>query len=361
MSPTVPPTDRPATPDRLIASSAVVMPDEGRVEVVAGEVDTGNLGPEEVVVGATFSVISPGTELAHYRGHSADGALVPTGRMAYPFHPGYAMAGTVLAAGPDSGLELGQRVLSHTPHASVARFDRAGVVCVPLPGEVDDRVAPFARLAQVGGVSLQLSAARAGDLVAVVGLGAIGNLAAQLARAAGCEVVGIDLSGFRREVASRSGVEWVGDGEEAKEHVAAAGGARVVLECSGRAAGVVLAVDLCSRHGEVFTVGAPWTRDAEVPASAVLTPVFTKYLNLRSGWEWQVPRYGDGYGRSIVGCTTWVLQQLAAGTVRTEDLVTGVIPPSDAAKAYERLSSDPDHAVTFLIDWRTGGEKSSGP
>src|SRR5579875_695188 len=346
-------SDQPATRDGVLASSAIVMPDQGQVEVVAGEVDPGDLGPEEVVVGAKYSVISPGTELAHYRGDAANGVLAHAGRRGYPFYPGYAMSATVLAAGPDTGLQPGQRVLSHTPHASVARLDRSRVVCVPVPEGLDDAVVPFARLAQVGGVSLQLSAARAGDVVAVVGLGAIGNLAAQLAQAAGCEVIGVDPSGFRRDVARRSGIEWVGDPDEAKEYLGKGGRARVVIECSGRSAGVVLAADLCAPHGEVFTVGAPWTADPEVPASAVLAPVFEKYLNLRSGWEWQIPRYGDGYGRSIVGCTTWILQQLAAGTVTTEPLVTDVVPPSGAAEAYRRLANEPDHAVTFLIDWST--------
>src|SRR5579875_3137059 len=275
-------SDQPATRDGVLASSAIVMPDQGQVEVVAGEVDPGDLGPEEVVVGAKYSVISPGTELAHYRGDAANGVLAHAGRRGYPFYPGYAMSGVVLAAGPDTGLQPGQRVLSHTPHASVARLDR-----------------------------------------------------------------------FRRDVARRSGIEWVGDPDEAREYLGKGGRARVVIECSGRSAGVVLAVDLCGPHGEVFTVGAPWTADPEVPASAVLAPVLKKYLNLRSGWEWQVPRYGDGYGRSIVGCTTWILQQLAAGTVTTEPLVTDVVPPSGAAEAYRRLANEPDHAVTFLIDWST--------
>ena len=81
------------------------------------------------------------------------------------------MVGTVLAAGEASGVTEGSTVLSHTRHQSVARFDHRERLCVPLPAGLGVDVAPLARLAQVGGVSLQLAAARPGDSVAVIGLG----------------------------------------------------------------------------------------------------------------------------------------------------------------------------------------------
>ena len=85
-------------------------------------------------------------------------------------------------------------MLSHTRHQSVARFDHRERLCVPLPAGLGVDVAPLARLAQVGGVSLQLAAARPGDSVAVIGLGPVGNLVAQLAHVSGYRVVGVERS-----------------------------------------------------------------------------------------------------------------------------------------------------------------------
>jgi threonine dehydrogenase-like Zn-dependent dehydrogenase len=339
----------------VLRSLDVEIAEPGRVELVRHDVSEDDLGPHEVVVEARCSVISPGTELAHFRGDSQNGVLPHAGRRGYPFRPGYAMSGVVVAAGHDSGLTPGQRVLSHTTHSSVARFDRRHVVCVPLPDGLDDRVAPFARLAQVSGVILQLSSARPGDVVGVIGLGAIGNLAAQLAREASMVVVGVDPSRFRRRVAESCEIPFTFDIDEAAGGVDQLGGARVVLECSGRAAGAVLGTDLCAPHGEVLTIGAPWRQDPEVPASSIISRVFEKFLALRSGWEWQTPKYDDGQGRSVAGCTAWILGLLLDKAILTDPLVSDDIAPSEAQGAYERLDRTPDEHLTFVIDWREVG------
>ena len=117
------------------------------------------------------------------------------------------MVGTVLAAGEASGVTEGSTVLSHTRHQSVARFDHRERLCVPLPAGLGVDVAPLARLAQVGGVSLQLAAARPGDSVAVIGLGPVGNLVAQLAHVSGYRVVGVERSARRRALAQACGLK----------------------------------------------------------------------------------------------------------------------------------------------------------
>jgi threonine dehydrogenase-like Zn-dependent dehydrogenase len=332
------------------SATRIVFPEPHRVELEQVEVNLDNLGPHEVVVQARRSVISPGTELAHYRGENLSGVLGHAARRAGPFFPGYAMAGTVMAAGAEAGLVAGAEVISHTPHQSVARFDRRERVCVPLPPGLSLDVAPFARLAQVGGVSLQVADARPGDTVAVIGLGPVGNLVGQLANASGYRVVGVERSADRRRVATATGLKTVISPEEAGA-AQALPEPNLVLECSGRPAAVVLATELCRPHGQVMTVGAPWRPEPEVPASSVLGRVFERFLSLRSGWEWQVPHYGD---RSVAACTVWVLDRLADGSVKTAPLTSGTVRPEAAASAYQLLADDPEHHMTFLLDWEAG-------
>jgi len=59
------------------SATRVVFPEPRRVELEEVIVDLRELGPHEVVVRACRSVISPGTELAHYRGDSHGGLLPP--------------------------------------------------------------------------------------------------------------------------------------------------------------------------------------------------------------------------------------------------------------------------------------------
>ena len=209
-----------------------MFPEPRRVELEDLTVDLGELGAYEVVVQARRSVISPGTELAHYRGESLGGPLPPAQHPYQPFYPGYAMVGTVLAAGPDSGLVVGTSVLSHTLHQSLVRFDPRQRVCLPLPAGIDLDVAPFARLSQIGGISLLLTPARPGDTVAVIGLGPVGNLAAQLAQTLGYRVVSVEPSPGRRHAARCSGLSTVVAPDEAGDALAPTG-ANLVLECSG--------------------------------------------------------------------------------------------------------------------------------
>jgi threonine dehydrogenase-like Zn-dependent dehydrogenase len=261
------------------------------------------------------------------------------------------MVGRVLAAGSQSGFEEGTVVLSHTPHQSVARFDCRDVICVRVPEALSVDVAPFARLGQVAGVSLQASSARPGDVVCVVGLGPVGNLGAQLAACSGFAVVGVEVSAARREVARSCGLSEVVGPEEAEAALEEKGRARVVIECSGRAGAVALSTRLCARYGEIWTVGAPWRTEEEVPANTVLAALFEQFLALRSGWEWQVPRYGRGPSRSVASCTRWVLDRLADGSLKTSPLLSASLMASEAGRAYELLDVDPEHHLTFLLDW----------
>jgi|GEM_PF-210055 len=331
----------------ILQAQSVVFSGRNSVDFIRSNVDVRKLSPYEVVVEARCSVVSPGTELARYRGENFGSGQ----HGGFPSKPGYAMAGLVLAAGKETGLEEGARVLSYTPHQSIYRFDKRKVLCVPLPDNLAFDVSPFGRLAQVGGVALQVSSARPDDVVAVVGLGPIGNLAAQLAVAGGYRVLGIEKSEYRRELAQACGLQRVVDPSEAQSELSGLGGARLVLECSGSAAALLLSVELCAPYGEILTIGAPWKVEADVPASALVALIFEKYLSLRSGWEWQLPIYDQRTGRSVEACLKWVLRKLADGFVVTSPLVSGTLRPIDAASAYELLDTNPEENFTFLLNW----------
>jgi threonine dehydrogenase-like Zn-dependent dehydrogenase len=164
-------------------------------------------------------------------------------------------------------------------------------------------------------------------------------------------VIGVEVSTGRRGVARSCGLRHVVGLDDAEAALKRLGGAQVVIECSGRAEAVALSTRLCARHGEIWTVGAPWRIEQEVPASAILAPLFEEFLTLRSGWEWQVPRYGDGPARSIASCTRWVLEKLADGSLNTAPLVSATLPATEAPRAYERLDREPEQHLTFLLDW----------
>lgn len=328
----------------------VLMPEADSVVLDPLRVDDCDLGPDEVIMAVRYSLISPGTELGRLRGRQVQGvgrggASAP----AFPFAPGYAAAGVVLAGGRHTGLVAGDRVFAHVGHQGIVRFDARRRLLRPIPAAVTDRAAPFTRLAQVGGVALRLMAARVGDRAVVVGLGLVGVLAAQLAALAGLEVVGVDPSPSRRAVARSVGVPLVLSPAEAEVQLSRS--AAVVLECAGRARAATLAVAVAAERGEVFLVGAPWEREEDVPATSVLGAVFQGYLSLRSGWEWQLPLEGDGPAGSLGRISDWILSALGQGRVRTEELVTDVVTPEEVPAAYRALATDPEAHLGVLVAW----------
>jgi threonine dehydrogenase-like Zn-dependent dehydrogenase len=115
---------------------------------------------------------------------------------------------------------------------------------------------------------------------------------------------------------------------------------------------VLTALDLAARHGEVFLIGAAWKRGTAVVAADVTRPVFNKFLALRSGWEWQIPHYGDQPPGSIAGCTEWILACIREGALNLEELITDRISPADAQAAYAGLLDEPAEHLGVVIDWR---------
>jgi threonine dehydrogenase-like Zn-dependent dehydrogenase len=203
--------------------------------------------------------------------------------------------------------------------------------------------------------TVRTAAARAGDRAAVVGLGLVGNLGAQVLRAAGMAVTGVDLLATRRELARRCGVEVVLDpraeGAVQPQH-------RLVLEATGTARGAVTALALAQLGGEVSLVGTPWVADPTVPASAILEPIHMRFVTVRSGWEWQLPVHDMRGERSAVHqpgsvehSTGYAFDLLERGAVQVLDLVTHRYAPEDCQTAYEGAVDRKDEQLGVLFLW----------
>ena len=104
--------------------------------------------------------------------------------------PGYSSMGTVREVGAGvSGLDPGTRVAcvgaNHACHAELISVPAP--LCVPLPDAVGDGAGSFGALGAIAAHGIRLAEVDAGSVVAVIGLGLVGQLASQLATAAGVE------------------------------------------------------------------------------------------------------------------------------------------------------------------------------
>jgi 2-desacetyl-2-hydroxyethyl bacteriochlorophyllide A dehydrogenase len=332
----------------LVQGKRIVFQGPGQVAVEPFTISETDLGPYEVIVRTRKTLISPGTELARLHGKLAFEDDTPPD---YPMDiVGYANIGDVIAAGDAMPVKPGDRVYTMANHASVARVDSRHSLCVPVPDGLSDERAVFVRLATVSMTTLVTTFARPGDHVAVVGLGLVGNLAAQVFQASGMKVDAFDLSPHRRDIANQVGIASVHDGDAMRDFDKTH---RLVIEATGSAKALAGAVPMAAPGGEIVMIGAPWGGVANsVPSSELTRLIFFRFLRLRSGSEWEIPRQpqplaiGSNHQNSVTA-----LDWLADGQLRVDPIITHRIQPEEAPAAYAGLAEHPNDYLGVIIDW----------
>lgn len=335
-----------------MAAKRIVFTGYRQAELRDFDPPTGDLRPTEVVIRTRVSLLSGGTEGAWFQGLPLPGrAPAP-----YPRPTGYANVGEVVAAGgADAGVVPGDVVYTMSSHSSLIRLDTAQRPCLKVPDDLSLEEAVFVRLLTVPLATIRTSKARAGDGAAVVGLGLVGNLGAQLLQVAGMEVTGVDPIPARRELAQRCGVAHVVD---PREEGAVRPVHRLVLEASGTARGAVTAMALAQLGGEVSLIGTPWAPDPSVPSKDILEPVHVRYITLRSGWEWQMP-IGDVADQaaavhqpgSFVHSTRYCFDLLRRGKVRVRELITHHYSPEECQTAFEGAVDRKGEQLGAVFHW----------
>jgi L-iditol 2-dehydrogenase len=183
---------------------------------------------------------------------------------------------------------------------------------------------------------------RAGEVdgrnVVVLGAGPIGNLVAQVAQAAGAQVLITDLSDYRLDVARQCGLKHTSNaGREALETAAqralGPAGFELALECVGVEATVTAAIENIQKGGLIVVVGV----FAEKPR-VDLGLVQDRELNLRGTLMYQ----RRDYERAI--------ELISDGRIITAPLVSNHFPLDQYLDAYHFIEKQGDKSMKVLID-----------
>lgn len=289
-----------------------------------------------------------------------DGALAAFGavrsRLDRPSSLGYSSAGTVLEVGEGvSDLGAGDRVAcagaGYAAHAEIVCVPRNLVAKIPEPRAprrepIEFEEAAFATLGAIAMHALRLAEPQLGETVAVIGLGLVGLLAVELARAAGCTVFGMDPDPERCRLAETLGC--AGTAREEEEfasliagHTGGIGADAAILAAATSSHGpVTLAGEVARERGRVIAVGAVGT---EVPRKLY----YEKELDFRISRSYGPGRYDQEYeekGRDYpIEYVRWTenrnlkafLQLLAQGQVDVEPLISHRFAITAASQAYD--------------------------
>jgi threonine dehydrogenase-like Zn-dependent dehydrogenase len=139
---------------------------------------------DEVLVRTIVSAVSTGTEVAVFSSKPNTGAT-------FPSYPGYSGVGEIVRVGRRvRGRDVGQVVAGQAGHASLAVLRAQETF--PVPPGMPNEAAAMAHIGVIAQHGVRRAQLRPGERTAVFGRGVIGQLACQLARAAGAaEVISI--------------------------------------------------------------------------------------------------------------------------------------------------------------------------
>jgi len=332
-----------------ITLQTITFAQTNQVETITEE-RTFTLQPDDVLIQTRYSLVSAGTELAKLTGLQ---------QVNYPFVPGNRAVGEVVAVGRDvTKFQQGDFVFSHTTHASHTLATR---LCVPIPADVDPQASALVGLALVAMTALRIGEVELGDRVAVIGMGLVGNLAAQLLQLAGADVIAIDLAPGRLAKAEACGVNQLINAKEtdpiaAVMELTQGQGVDVVVEASGTAQAAELAVSLTGKMGEgiVVLLGSP-RKGYETDLTPFLNHVHlwrNGSVTLRGAHEWRYPLEQTPFQKhSMQRNAATIFRLMAQGKLQTAPLITHLFKPEQAATAFAGLQNDPDAYMGVLFDW----------
>ncbi len=331
-------------------SKKIVFSAPFKVELWNDEVELSNLAENAIALKTHYTLISPGTDMACLAGIESWFKL--------PNTPGYTAVGEVVATGSKvTNFAKGDLVYQFGGSNKEYQIVSSSELLIKLPKGIKENLVPFARMASIALTALRVGPVELGDLVAVTGLGLVGNFAVQLAKNAGAKVIAIDISEKRRELALKSGADYAfnpaaGNVKDKVMEISGGLGVNTVIESSGMSQVIAESLPLITPYGDMVLLGSP---RAEYTTN--ITPLYRQShdgncINIKGASEWRVPvKYEKFVKHSIERNSKIVLDLIASEKLNVEALLTHTFKPEDAAKAYEGVRTDKENYLGVVFDW----------
>lgn len=321
------------------------------------------LQPDQVRIRTLFSGISAGTELSQYRGTSPfmqrqwdDGFRrfrdSETPSWMFPVRNlGYEEVGEVVETGDDvTLLTPGDRVFGTWGHRTMHVWAATDAAARKMPAGADPLIGIFSHIGAVALNGVHDARIRMGDLVAIFGLGVPGQIVAQITRASGATVVGIDPVASRREMALRLGADRVLDPTavsvaDVLKSETGGRGADVCIEVSGAASALAEAMRTVAYASRVVAMGF---FQGELRGVQLGDEFHHNRIELISSQISGVaPEASHRWSKLRLWQTTVQLQH--EGRLNLLPLITDTVPFDEAPALFERLDKgDPSILQSVL-------------
>jgi predicted dehydrogenase/threonine dehydrogenase-like Zn-dependent dehydrogenase len=358
----------------------------GLKEIIVDEVPDPMVVPHHALVRPIYSLISSGTETAsiHQEGvikavaenpsHlskiwnvvKTQGPISTFAEVRAKFSEyavlGYSGAGIIVDKHENVlDLEVGDRVAyggEGTGHGETILVGRN--LAVKIPNDVPFEHACFATLGSIALNGVRIANVSLGEKVAIIGLGLVGQLIAQLVHLQGGIVIATDLKSDRVDLARRLGaaVALTGSAEfqdqissitdgQGVDCVIIAAAAKSSVPCQ-------LAVQICRDRGRIVDVGAvelsfPWyemyRKEIKLLMARAYGPGSYDPLYEQQGQDYPLPYVRWTENRNMQE----FLRLVSQGGVQIQPLVTHEFALEDAPKAYETILDASSNSLAVLL------------
>lgn len=299
--------------------------------------------------------------------------LMPTletvfNKLNQPLPLGYCNVGEVVAVGQGvKEFKVGDRVASNGHHAEY--------VCVPenlvakIPDNVTDSEAAFTVIGAIGLQSIRLLNPTMGEKVAVIGLGLIGLITAEMLMANGCEVIGFDYDQDKVEIARQKGVHAINPGsgidpvKSAMEFSSGIGVDGVIITASNKSNDIISnAANMSRKRGRIILVGV-------IGLNMSRADFYEKELSFQVSCSYGPGRYDDEYEQKghdyPLPYVRWtekrnfetVLGALSKGSLDVKPLITEEEPLESFQKIYGNIGAT--RSIASLLKYEDGGQRLS--
>ena len=266
-----------------------------------------------------------------------------------PLPLGYCNAGEVISVGDDvTEFSVGDRVTTNGYHAEVVCVSKN--LAAKIPDSVSYDEACFTAIAAVALQGIRLLEPTFGETFVVVGLGLVGQIAAQLLSANGCRVIGFDISDSRVALASSKNISaFNSSGNDAVsivKNLSDGHGADGVIITASSAGDEIISssAKMCRKRGRIVLTGVTGLHlnRNDFYEKEISFCVSSSYGPGRYDDEYEIK--GNDYPLPFVRWTAKrnfeaVLDAMASGKLDVKSLVSEVVELADFSRIYDNISS----------------------
>lgn len=290
-------------------------------------------------------------------------------KLGEPLPLGYCNAGEIIGVGAGvSGFQVGDRVVSNGGHAEIVSVPENLVAKIPDGVGYDE--AAFTVIGAIALQGIRLVNPTFGETVVVTGLGLIGLMAAQLLKANGCHVIGLDFDQKKVDLAAGFGVTAV--------NVANADAVETVLQATGGVGADAVLITASTKSNDVISQAARMSRQrGRIVLVGVIgldiqrSDFYNKELSFQVSCSYGPGRYDDAYEQKgldyPIGYVRWtenrnfraVLGALASGAVSVTPLITERVALADYLEIYGDMGKTGSIASLIEYDRQTAEQSGS--